>query len=179
VSRRVAELEDQLGVRLLERSTRMLRLTDVGAEVLEHAQRSAELGETVDNLVSIETRAALGPNSFFSGAKGTSDLLALLFAISVGVSFFCRLLAVIPDDIIAGVAIFIGSAALIASGALEIGRGIIESRKKSRYPRHKFLGAAGCKMLVRVTGPLSRSTLSYGARAFLRTARPRRGENLT
>jgi DNA-binding transcriptional LysR family regulator len=35
VSRRVAELEDQLGVRLLERSTRNLRLTDVGAEVLE------------------------------------------------------------------------------------------------------------------------------------------------
>ena len=52
VSRRVAELEDQLSVRLLERSTRNLRLTDVGAEVLEHAQRSAELSEAVDNLVS-------------------------------------------------------------------------------------------------------------------------------
>jgi len=35
VSRRIAELEDQLGVRLLERSTRNLRLTDVGSEVLE------------------------------------------------------------------------------------------------------------------------------------------------
>jgi DNA-binding transcriptional LysR family regulator len=45
VSRRVAELEDQLKVRLLERSTRNLRLTDIGAEVLEHAQRSAELSE--------------------------------------------------------------------------------------------------------------------------------------
>jgi DNA-binding transcriptional LysR family regulator len=42
VSRRVAELEDQLGVGLLERSTRNLRLTDLGAEVFEHAQRSAE-----------------------------------------------------------------------------------------------------------------------------------------
>src|SRR5215467_13971365 len=52
VSRRVAELEDQLRVRLLERSTRNLRLTDVGAEVLEHAQRSAELSEAVDSLVS-------------------------------------------------------------------------------------------------------------------------------
>src|SRR5258708_39401528 len=39
VSRRVADLEGQLGVRLLERSTRSLRLTDVGSEVLEHAQR--------------------------------------------------------------------------------------------------------------------------------------------
>jgi DNA-binding transcriptional LysR family regulator len=52
VSRRIAELEDELGVRLLERSTRNLRLTDLGAEVLEHAIRSAELSEAVDNIVS-------------------------------------------------------------------------------------------------------------------------------
>ena len=52
VSRRIAELEDQLGVRLLERSTRSLRLTDVGSEVLEHAQRSAEVSEAVDNIAS-------------------------------------------------------------------------------------------------------------------------------
>src|SRR5438445_3237669 len=52
VSRRIADLEDQLGVRLLERSTRSLRLTDVGSEVLEHAQHSAELSEAVDNIAS-------------------------------------------------------------------------------------------------------------------------------
>jgi DNA-binding transcriptional LysR family regulator len=52
VSRRIADLEDQLGVRLLERSTRSLRLTDVGSEVFEHAQRSAELSEAVDNIAS-------------------------------------------------------------------------------------------------------------------------------
>src|ERR1700733_1793226 len=52
VSRRIAELEDQLGVRLLERSTRNLRLTELGAEILEQAMRSAELSETVENLVS-------------------------------------------------------------------------------------------------------------------------------
>jgi DNA-binding transcriptional LysR family regulator len=52
VSRRVAELEDQLGVRLLDRSTRALRLTDLGSEVLEHAQRSADASEAVENIVS-------------------------------------------------------------------------------------------------------------------------------
>jgi DNA-binding transcriptional LysR family regulator len=52
VSRRIAELEDELGVRLLERSTRSLRLTELGAEVLEHAARSAELSEAVESIVS-------------------------------------------------------------------------------------------------------------------------------
>lgn len=52
VSRRVAELEDELGVRLLNRSTRNLRLTELGAELLEQAIRGAELSETVDNIVS-------------------------------------------------------------------------------------------------------------------------------
>src|SRR5215472_16789892 len=52
VSRRVAELENELGVRLIERSTRNLRLTELGAEVLEHAIRSAELSEAVESIVS-------------------------------------------------------------------------------------------------------------------------------
>jgi DNA-binding transcriptional LysR family regulator len=52
VSRRIAELEVELGVRLLERSTRSLRLTDIGTEVLEHARHGAELCEAVDSLVS-------------------------------------------------------------------------------------------------------------------------------
>jgi DNA-binding transcriptional LysR family regulator len=52
VSRRVTELEKQLGVRLIERSTRSLRLTDIGSEVLEHAQRTIELSETVSNIAS-------------------------------------------------------------------------------------------------------------------------------
>src|SRR5260370_16570717 len=52
VSRRIAELEGQLAVRLLERSTRSLRLTDVGSEVLAHAQRTADLIDPVANIVS-------------------------------------------------------------------------------------------------------------------------------
>jgi DNA-binding transcriptional LysR family regulator len=60
VSRRVAELEDQLGVGLLERSTRNLRPTDVGAEVFEHAQRSAEISEAVDSIVSNQSSTVSG-----------------------------------------------------------------------------------------------------------------------
>ncbi len=52
VSRRVAELEDQLGVRLLDRSTRNLRLTDLGSEVLEQATRSVEINDAVESIVS-------------------------------------------------------------------------------------------------------------------------------
>jgi DNA-binding transcriptional LysR family regulator len=52
VSRRVAELEDQLGMRLIERSTRKLRLTDAGSEVLEHARRMVELSDAIDNTAS-------------------------------------------------------------------------------------------------------------------------------
>jgi DNA-binding transcriptional LysR family regulator len=52
VSRRVADLENELGVRLLERTTRNLRLTEVGMEVLEYAQRSSEISEAIESIVS-------------------------------------------------------------------------------------------------------------------------------
>jgi DNA-binding transcriptional LysR family regulator len=52
VSRRIAELENQLGVRLLERSTHQVRLTDLGAEVFELARRATEVSEAVDNVIS-------------------------------------------------------------------------------------------------------------------------------
>jgi DNA-binding transcriptional LysR family regulator len=60
VSRRVAELEEQLGVRLLDRSTRSLRLTDLGAEVLDHAMRSVEINEAVESIVSNQLSKVTG-----------------------------------------------------------------------------------------------------------------------
>ena len=52
VSRRIAEFEDQLGVRLIERSTRHLRLTPIGAEIVAYARRGAALSDEVDRIVS-------------------------------------------------------------------------------------------------------------------------------
>lgn len=46
ISRRIKELEKDLGVGLLERSTRYLRLTDAGAKFLEYADCGVEAFET-------------------------------------------------------------------------------------------------------------------------------------
>src|SRR5882672_2323209 len=78
VSRRVAELEDQLGVRLLERSTRSLRLTDVGTEVLEHAQRGAEVSEAVSNIASNHLSKVSGTLRIAAPPSISDSLLAPL-----------------------------------------------------------------------------------------------------
>lgn len=51
VSRRIARLEARLGTRLLERTTRRLRLTDTGRAYLDHAERAMdELAQGADRL---------------------------------------------------------------------------------------------------------------------------------
>ena len=80
VSRRVADLEDQLGVRLLERSTRSLRLTDIGTEVLEHAQRSLEICEAVDNIVADHQASVSGLLRLSAPPNVSDSLLAPLLS---------------------------------------------------------------------------------------------------
>ena len=61
-SRRIAELENQLGVRLFERSTRRLKMTDAGSEILAYAQRGVEISEAVGGIASnrqVEVRGLL------------------------------------------------------------------------------------------------------------------------
>jgi DNA-binding transcriptional LysR family regulator len=59
-SRQVADLEEQLGVRLLERSTRSLKLTDIGAEVFAEAHATIDIGESILGLVSSRSACVSG-----------------------------------------------------------------------------------------------------------------------
>ena len=49
LSRRVSELEAQLGVRLLQRTTRKLALTEVGEAYLRHCQAMRESAQAAAN----------------------------------------------------------------------------------------------------------------------------------
>jgi DNA-binding transcriptional LysR family regulator len=51
LSRRIAGLEEDLGVRLLERSTRRFQVTDVGQDVLRHARAAMCEAEAIDEIV--------------------------------------------------------------------------------------------------------------------------------
>jgi DNA-binding transcriptional LysR family regulator len=80
VSRKIADLEDRLGVRLLERSTRQLRLTEIGAEVLREAQRTAEVGEAVGAIISNRLAEIKGSISFSAPPSIADSLLAPLLS---------------------------------------------------------------------------------------------------
>ena len=78
VSRRIAELEAELRVRLIERSTRSLRLTDVGSELLEHARRSAEISDAVDHIASQHLTTVSGVLRLSAPPSISDSLLAPL-----------------------------------------------------------------------------------------------------
>src|ERR1700732_4096159 len=52
ISRRVAALESQLGVRLLERSTRRFSVTDVGHDVYRHARAALAEAEAIEDVAA-------------------------------------------------------------------------------------------------------------------------------
>ena len=52
VSRRVAALETDLGVRLLERSTRRLNVTNVGEDIYEHARAALSEAGAIEEIAA-------------------------------------------------------------------------------------------------------------------------------
>ena len=78
VSRRIAEFETELGVRLLQRSTRNLRLTDTGSEIYELALRSAEISDSVAGIVSNQRTDVSGQLRLSAPPSVSDTLLAPL-----------------------------------------------------------------------------------------------------
>lgn len=59
LSRRVAELEARLGVRLLQRTTRKLSLTEVGEAYLRHCQVMRDAAQAAaDTVAQVQTEPA-------------------------------------------------------------------------------------------------------------------------
>ena len=66
VSRSVRLLEEHLGARLLQRTTRQMSLTPEGAEYLEHAVRILESVEQADSAVGTRAKGLAGPLRVFA-----------------------------------------------------------------------------------------------------------------
>lgn len=80
VSRRVADLEEEFGTRLLVRSTRSLRLTEDGAKVIQQARSLAEINDGLDR-VKADRRAEASGTLRLSAPPSISDtVLAPLVA---------------------------------------------------------------------------------------------------
>lgn len=76
VSRKIADLESDLGNRLFERSTRQLRLTDVGSEVLQYARQTSEISDALVSMVSSRSLQVRG-NLRLSAPPSISDTLLI------------------------------------------------------------------------------------------------------
>ena len=81
VSRKIAELEKQLGVQLVERTTRQLRLTDVGSEIYEQARRSRELSETIAHIAANHSAEVSGVLKISAPPSISDSLLAPLIIV--------------------------------------------------------------------------------------------------
>jgi len=76
VSRKVGQLEKDLGVRLLERSTRRHRLTDVGQHYYEYCRRALEEFEAGTSMIN-ERQAEVSGTLRLSIAPSLADALAV------------------------------------------------------------------------------------------------------
>ncbi len=76
VSRKISELEKALGVRLLERSTRRLRMTEIGQDYYERCRRGLEEFETANLMVS-DQQADVSGRLRLSAPPSISDVVII------------------------------------------------------------------------------------------------------
>ncbi len=76
ISRRVGDLEGHLGVQLLERNTRRLSLTNVGAAYLERCERLLEDLQELENVAGLGQRAVRGSLRVTAGVDFGHDPVA-------------------------------------------------------------------------------------------------------
>lgn len=100
VSRRIADLEKQLAVQLLERSTRTLRLTAIGHEVLDYARRAAEANEGVEHVVSNQRAEVSGLIRLAAPPSISNSVLAPTIAAFRQVHGAVRFEAVITEQVV-------------------------------------------------------------------------------
>jgi DNA-binding transcriptional LysR family regulator len=145
VSRRVADLEERLGVRLIERSTRSLRLTDVGSEVFEHAQNSAEISEAVDDIASNHLSTVSGELRLAAPPSISDSLLAPVVGAFQALYPSVRVQVFITDRIIDQIAEGVDLAFRVAP---QLKDSSLVARKIMTY-RHQLVASpaylAGCK----------------------------------
>ena len=146
VGRRIQALEDRYGVKLIERTTRTLRLTDIGQDVLERARDVVEAVDDIAEIARPEPTEPTGrvrisaPVTF--GARTLSGIAARLTATHPELTVELRL-----DD---------GHADLVRDGfdlAVRIGElttGGLISRRIGTYP---FVCCAAPSYLARVGVP--------------------------
>ena len=75
LSQRVRQLEERLGVSLLARTTRTLRLTDEGRAYLEHARKAMSAADDADAVVALAKRKPTGVLRVTTSAALASVLL--------------------------------------------------------------------------------------------------------
>ncbi|WHO38666.1 LysR substrate-binding domain-containing protein [Sphingobium sp. AP49] len=88
LSRRVARLEQALGIRLIERSTRNLRVTDVGREIYRQCETIAESIDAAE-AIAARSRSQVSGNLRVSCPPGLARYL--------GTDVFARFLTLYPD----------------------------------------------------------------------------------
>jgi len=144
VSRRIARLESALGARLLERTTRRLRLTDPGREYFAHAERAVDdLTQGVDRVREIqqEPRGRVRVIAPIALGAAVSNVAYTYLAQYPGVSLDLELAERRVDLLDERVDIAIVTGA--ADGTDVVARPLWRSSRKLLYASPRYLAARG------------------------------------